>query len=558
MNIILTNAKIFTADKKCPWADTIAFDDRYITYVGKKAEWIGRNTGRAKVYDMKGKMIIPGIVDSHVHPAAIAKCSWHVRLPLSYDLDEILRYIKEYAERHPKEEKPFLFFEYYPSVIFDERGPRKELLDSVVSDRPCLVQDFGEHMAWVNTKMLEALEVTAETPDPSENIAVYVRDENGEPTGFVKEMAWTVHAENMYRNIGWRPPVEMTPELMKPVLDFFINHGVTAIADGFIEGESVLETLAEMERNGELQIRYDGFVRCDSLSELPEKVEEVKRYDRKYGGRHIRVNTMKVFMDGTNESGNAFLVEPKVNDPAGRDRGRPVMSEDEFTKYLIFCNDHHIDVHVHLVGDGAFRLCCNAYEKAKKTSVKKWNIELTLAHCELVHPDDMERPARLGIRINWTPRWAGGCYGEQGKLYLGESRWNSMYQFNPMIESGADVAFSSDVVTWSKLERANPFYGIQIGHTRVDIEDPLDPQSFPGSMRPMEDAKLSREVLLTGSTIKGAEQMHLDDITGSLEVGKLADMVVLSEDFFNIEADKIKDIKVEAVFFEGKLIRGSL
>ena len=181
-----------------------------------------------------------------------------------------------------------------------------------------------------------------------------------------------------------------------------------------------------------------------------------------------------------------------------------------------------------------------------------------MAHCELVHPDDMERPARLGIRINWTPRWAGGCYGEQGKLYLGESRWNSMYQFNPMIESGADVAFSSDVVTWSKLERANPFYGIQIGHTRVDIEDPLDPQSFPGSMRPMEDAKLSREVLLTGSTIKGAEQMHLDDITGSLEVGKLADMVVLSEDFFNIEADKIKDIKVEAVFFEGKLIRGSL
>ena len=110
MNIILTNAKIFTADKKCPWADTIAFDDRYITYVGKKAEWIGRNTGRAKVYDMKGKMISPGIVDSHVHPAAIAKCSWHVRLPLSYDLDEILRYIKEYAERHPKEEKPFLFF----------------------------------------------------------------------------------------------------------------------------------------------------------------------------------------------------------------------------------------------------------------------------------------------------------------------------------------------------------------------------------------------------------------------------------------------------------------
>lgn len=558
MNIVLTNAEIFTSDEKQPWANTIVFNGNRIIYVGNDNKWEKGNNVEAEVYDMKGKMLIPGIIDSHVHPAMIASCSWHVRLPLSYDLDEILEYIKEYAEKHPKEEVPFLYFEYYPSVIFDEQGPRKELLDAVVSDRPCLVQDYGEHMAWVNTRMLEALEVDAETPDPIDNIVCYVRDENGEPTGFVKEMAWLSHAENMYRNIGWRTPTEMSPELMKPVMDFFISHGVTAMADGFIEGESVLKTLAEFEERGELFTYYDGYVRCDSLEELPDCVKKAKEYNRKYGCRHIKVNTMKVFMDGTNESGNAFLTKPKENDPEHEDCGKPVMSEDEFTKYLLYCNQNGMDVHVHIVGDGSFRLCCNACEAAKNEAGEGWNIELTLAHCELVHPDDMERPASLGIRINWTPRWSGGCYGEQGRIYLGEERWNSMYQFNPMIESGTDVAFSSDVITWSKLERANPFYGIQIGHTRVDIEDPLDPKRYPGSMRPREDARLSIENLLTGSTIKGAQQMRLDDIMGSLETGKLANIVVLSDNPFVVAADRIKDIKAEAVFFEGRLVRGAL
>lgn len=559
MDVVFTNARIFTADEDQPWADTMVMSGKNIKYIGKMSKNRKTNIGEdVEKHDMNGKMIIPGIIDSHVHPAAIAKCSWHVKLPLSYDLDEILKYIEKYAKEHTKEEKPFLYFEYYPSVIFDEKGPRKELLDSVVSDRPCLVQDFGEHMSWINTRMLEAMEITSTTPDPVENIVMFVRDENGEPTGFVKEMAWLWHADKMYKNIGWKPPTEITPALMRPVLDFFTKHGVTAIADGFIEDESVLKTLAEMERNGELKVYYDGYVRCDSLEELPKQVDKAKSYSNQYGSRHIKINTMKIFMDGTNESGNSFLLEPKANDPSGQDCGCSVMEEEDFVEYLLYCNNHGMDVHVHLVGDGAFRLCCNAYEMAKKIAGKKWRSELTLAHCELVHQDDMKRPAQLGIRINWTPRWAGGCYGEQGKIYLGEDRWNSMYQFCQMIESGASVAFSSDVITWSKLERANPFYGMQIGHTRVDIADPLDPNKFDGSVRPPENAKLSREVLLKGSTIRGAEQMHLDGIMGSLKEGKLANLVVISEDFLKTEANRIKDIKAEAVFFEGILVSGSL
>lgn len=562
MLTILTNAQIYTADEKSPWADTVVIDGEKISYVGSKEGLPHgicemKSQHKAREYDMQGKMIIPGIIDSHVHPAGIAKTTWHVKLPLTYDLNNLLRYIKQYAEQHSKEEKPFLYFEYYPTTMFGESGPWKGLLDQVVSDRPCLVQDFGEHMAWVNSKMLEALEVSKDTPDP-DDLAVFVRDEDGEPTGFIKEMAWKHFEENLYRNIGWRPPVEMTEELIEPVIEYMLQHGVTAMADGFIERESELQTLAQLEQQGKLKIYYDGYVRCDSLAELPDKLEEAQRYQRDYGGKHIKINTMKIFLDGTNEGGNAYLVESMENDPEGKNHGKISMSREDLTAYFIACNEKEFDIHIHIVGDGAFRTCCDAMEEAQKILGEAWCVQLTLAHCELIHPEDMLRPAGLGIRINWTPRWAGGCYGEQAKKYLGEERWNTMYQFIPLIQKGISVAFSSDVINWGKIERANPFYGMQIGHTRVDIADPLDPTRFPGSVRPPANAKLPRDVLLSGSTIKGAEQMRWSDIMGSIESGKLANLVVLSDDFFEVDAFKISDIRCEAVIFEGKLAFGAL
>lgn len=559
MLTILKNAKIYTADKSNLWADTVVINGEKISYVGSfdKLPDNIKDTVDKEIYDLDGKMVIPGIIDSHVHPARIASNAWHAKIPLTYDLDELVLYIKDYAEKHPKEEVPFLYFEYYPSVMFGEDGPHKCLLDQIVSDRPCLVQDFGEHMAWINSKMLELLEVDKNTPDP-DDLAVFVRDSEGNPTGFVKEMAWLHFAENMYNRLGWWPPELMTKELMNPVLGFLTEHGVTAMADGFIESESELQVLSELEKEEKLYFYYDGYVRCDSLEQLPEKLAEAQKFQETYGSKHIKINTMKLFLDGTNEGGNAYFVEPKRTDPEGKDCGNIGMPEEELIEYLKYCNERNFDVHIHIVGDGSFRVCCNAMEAVKNEVGDAWKVKLTLAHCELVHPDDMLRPSELGININWTPRWSGGCYGEQAKKYVREERWNNMYQFNPMIEAGIPVAFSSDVINWGKIERANPFYGMQIGHTRVDIADPLDPKRYPGSVRPPESAKLSRDDLMYGSTYLGAKQMHWEEIMGSLEEGKIANLVILSDDFFEIEATKISEIKCEATFFEGKLIHGDL
>ena len=170
-----------------------------------------------------------------------------------------------------------MYFEYYPTSMFDEKGLSKELLDTAVSDRPCLCQDFSEHLCWVNTKMLEMLGVDKNTPDPS-TLEVFVRDKSGNPTGWVKEMAWTRFAENMFKAIRWKPPTELTPERMCAFFDFLKEHGITAMADGFIETEQQIQSIYEMDQTGSLKIYYDGSVRFWNFADLPEKIATLRKY----------------------------------------------------------------------------------------------------------------------------------------------------------------------------------------------------------------------------------------------------------------------------------------
>lgn len=573
MNMVLTNAAIYTCNDTEPWADTIVMKDGLIAYVGsgETAKWESALASSLseectisetyRVYDMRGKMIIPGIIDSHAHPGMVSQSSWHIRLPWTEDVNELLAYVKEYAEAHPVEEAPFLYFEYYPTSMFGDKGPRKELLDTAVSDRPCLCQDFGEHQHWVNSKMLELMEVTKDTPDPVPGLEMFIRDNNGEPTGWLKEFVHMHFAETLYRNIAWEPPVKMTPELMEGYFRFLTEHGITAIADGILEGEEQLASMMELDQQGKLNVYYDGIVRFWSYEDLPEKIAELRRYQENYTCSHMKINTLKLFLDGTNEGGNSALLSPHRNDPGKTNFGEIKMDTEELKNCLLLCNREDLDIHIHMVGDRAFRVGCDAVEAAQKEAEvlgEKWVMHVIFAHCELIDPADMLRPAQLGIIINWSCHWSGGYFGEEAQTYLGKEAWYRMYQFNPIIESGALVAFSSDTVTYYELHRSDPFFSMQVAHTRVDPEYPLDPEVYPGSMRPEKSACLSREVLMKGYTISGARQLRWEDRMGSLEVGKIANLNIISDNYFEVPSDKISTIRFQAVIFEGNVIFGDL
>lgn len=558
MKTTIRNTRIYTCDEKKPWAEAISFEDDRITYVGSGE---GAPAG-GREFDAKGKTILPGFVDSHNHPGMVSQSSWHITLPWFEKAEDLLAFVRQYAQEHPKEEIPFLYFEYYPTTMFDENGPTKELLDTAVSDRPCLCQDFGEHLHWVNSKMLECMGVTKDTPDPVPGLEMFVRDKNGEPTGWIKEWAWARFAETLFENIGWEAPMTMTPELMEEFFLYTKENGITALGDGILEGEEQLISMTELDKQGKLNLYYDGIVRFWSYEDLPEKIAELREYQKKYTSRHIKLNSVKLFLDGTNESGNAALLEPLINDPTGTNCGEIKMDTEELTKCFVLCNRERVDLQIHMVGDRAFRVGCDAVETAQKIAREEgtpWTIQPIFAHCELVDPADFGRPAKLGITINWSCHWAGGYFGTQAISIMGPERWHRMYRIREFLDSGALVAFSSDVTTLYELHRrANPLFGIQISHTRVDPEFPLDPRICPGGVRTPAGQEIPLDALLKGYTINAAKQLHWDHLMGSLEVGKLANMVVISQNPFEVDPMIIKDIAINAVIFDGEVIHGKI
>ena len=445
---VLKNARIYTVDRCQPWAKAVAIKGDKIVYVGsdssaKLRRLIGPKTA---VFNMHGRLVLPGMIDSHTHPASVAMSSWHVTLPWTHDKTELLTFVGQYAAEHPKEEMPFIFAEYYQTEMFGDEGPKKEDLDAYVSDRPVLLEDFSDHCCWVNSKMLELMGVDKNTPDPEPGVAVFVRDAEGNPTGWVKETAWKYFADTMYAAINWWPPTEVTPELLNNFLDFLSSKGEAAVFDAG-GSEATFRSAAELEKQGKLNMYYEGSKRFWSVADLPENIATLRDWQAKYGSKHIRLRTMKFFLDGTNEIGTSAVLEPFSNDPTGTNYGSLRMSEDDLTTCMLMLNKENLDLHIHMVGDRAFRTACNAVERAQAQLGRRWRIQVTFCHCELIDPADMPRVAQLGIIINWSPHWSGGYFGTAAADWLGWDRFNRMYQFNPIIASGGIVDYGSNVVT---------------------------------------------------------------------------------------------------------------
>ena len=557
-DLILFNGKIYKSNKEKEYAEAVCIKDRKFICVGTTEECLKYKTAETKVIDLEGRLVLPGLIDGHTHPETIAKSRWRIQMPEFDDMKELLSWVKAYCEKRPKEEIPYFFGECYPPTMFDENGPKKEWLDEYVSDRPVRLQDFTDHACWYNSKALELMEISRDTPETG-TAPFFVRDDTGEPTGWVQEpLPGSDVEETLYRNLGWHPPTEVTEETVAPFLDFLKDKGVTAILDGITEGEEAMKLFYEMDSEGRLNMYYEGTCLLESYDRLDECIATLKDWQEKYTNEHVRLHTVKFFLDRTNEMGNSASLEPLYNDPSGTNYGEINMSEAELTDTLLRLNREKIDLHIHVVCDRGFRTACNAYEAAKKKASEQgesWDIFMELAHCELVHPDDMARPAELGIIINWSCHWAGGYFGEAAIDYLGQERWNTMYDFTKMLEIGATVTYSSDVIGMCEEQRGNPWFGMEISATRVDLEDPLDPEKYPGSVRPPLSARLTPEQLVDGYTRTGAIPFRMEDVMGTIEEGKYANLIVLDKNLFEIPLTEIHTIDPQTVIFEGKIIK---
>jgi predicted amidohydrolase YtcJ len=565
-DVLLTNAVVYTCDEARTTASAVAIRADTILYVGDDEGSLAQLRGtQTKVLDVGGRAIVPGIVDAHTHPSFVVLTQWHVSLPVTRDLIEIFEFLREYAQEHPVSAVPFIYAEYYDSGLdWGPDGPTAAMIDRYVSDRPVLMQDSSDHASTVNSRMLELLGVDASTPlivNPDDHAQRFVRGADWvTPTGHVLEGAWGAYAERMWQHIGWAPPSEVTPELLESFIRMLSDKGVTAVFDA-ITGPDGLASAAALDAQGKLNMYFHGATLFTSVVDLPDSIARLRTLQQEHGSDRIHVNTMKLFLDGTNEIGTSSVLEPYVLAGHEHDHGVLRVSAADLGLAMRRLNDEDIDLHIHVVGDRGFRTALDAVESVKAESGDAWKIQVTLAHAELVDPADMPRVAQLGVYVNWTCHWSGGYFGLASAQWLGWDRYLRMYQFNPIIESGGIINYGSDVVSDYEAARANPYFGMQVAHTRVDPQSPMDPGpgTVPGTAaRQTLNARMSLSDLVQGYTRHGAMQLRILAWTGSIEADKRANLAVLNQDPFKVAEDEIQHTDPDIVIFEGRVIKGSI
>jgi len=553
-DLILTGARIFTSNMQQPWAEAVAIRDGRSIHVGDSAGVSEFRADNTQIVDLDGRLVIPGIVDSHAHPGYI-DVEQYGEISATTEA-ELLAAVKAFAEANPGD--GWLRLCCWPIDLYVEgnSGPLKETLDAVVSDRPLWFVSEWWHSGWLNSKALEELGVDENTPDPKAGVAGFVRLANGEPTGWVKEGGgWQFFAEHF--PVDDPEHIRSHEENMLAGLQLLSESGVTTLYDAGNFGfeDLVYGFMAGLESKGRLPVRYEGTYQVFTPERRHSAVSEMKRYRREYGGDLLQFNTVKLFMDGIYQNRTSALLEPYVDDPSYV--GDTILSVEELREFLLELSEERLDIHIHAEGDLAIRRVLDAVESAQGIANESFYTSVTISHLGLIDPADLPRIAELGVIANYTPWWFTTDENDPERVSLGDARFGRMFNPKALFDLGIVVTLSSD--EWWGGERLptylNPYFGMQIGHTR---KFPREWRAVEEQTRPPADGLLSIEQIIMGYTQNGARQLRMEDEIGSIENGKLADLIVLNDNLFDIDSDTIWKTRPAAVLMEGEVIHGQL
>jgi predicted amidohydrolase YtcJ len=553
-DLILTGAKIFTSNREQPRAEAVAIKGGRFIYVGDSAGAQMFRSDDTQFVDLDGRLVIPGLVDSHAHPGYI-DVEQYGEISATNEA-ELLAAVKDFAEANPGD--GWLRLCCWPIDLYVEgnRGPLKETLDSAVPDRPVWFVSEWWHSGWLNSKALEELGVDENTPDPKPGVAAFSRAASGEPTGWVKEGGgWQFFAEHF--PIDDPEHIQSHEENMVAGLQLLSESGVTTLYDAGNFGfeDLVYGFMAGLEAKGQLPVRYEGTYQVFTPERRYSAVSEMKRYRREYGGDRLQFNTVKLFMDGIYQNRTSALLEPYVDDPSYV--GETILSVEELRDFLLELSEERLDIHIHAEGDLAVKRVLDAVESAQGIANDGFYTRVTISHLGLIDPADLPRIAELGVIANYTPWWFNTDEDDSERASLGDARFGRMFDPKRLFDLDVVVTLSSD--EWwggDKLPTyLNPYFGMQIGHTR---KYPSEWRNEEELTRPPNDGQLSIEQIILGYTQNGAYQLRMEGEIGSIEKGKFADLVVLDDNLFDIDSDQIWKIRPAAVLMEGEVIRGAL
>ena len=545
---ILLNAKVYTVNPIQPWASAIAIQNGQITYVGDDQgarELIDSNT---QAVNLKGRMILPGFHDIHVHPVHSGVLYQQCAL---FDIQgqgvgKLLNKIRECALAKPDDEwivgGGWTVSDFAPSGL-----PDKKLLDEIVPGRPVSLKSSDGHSLWVNSKALEVAGITATTPDP-ENGRIDRYPNSQEPSGSLQEDSAIMLVMNH------EPPLT-SKDLINGLIysrDLFHSLGITGIQDAIVklepgDGYFGLQAYNYLDDRDELNLHVVTALFWENETPLDQQLPKfLNAREKQRVDGNVKSTAIKIWQDGVIETHTAALLEP-YSDRSDGFRGYLQNSPDNLKKAVVALDAAGFQIHFHAIGDRAIRVSLDALEEAQNINGVR-DSRHHLSHIQQFDPADIPRFAELNVVANFQPLWAiqDNYITDLTWPRLGNERSKWLYPIGTIQRTGARIGFGSDWYVTS----VNPLDGIEAAVTRLE---PNGLTNIP--LGNNEEITLSQAI--ENYTINSAYVNFLDEKVGSIEVGKQADLVILDRNLFAIPTSEINEAKVVATLFEGRLVYGA-
>jgi predicted amidohydrolase YtcJ len=527
-DLIITNAKIWTVDKSLPIAQAVAVLGDRIVAVGSGADvdaWRGRKT---HVIDAGGMLLLPGFNDAHVHFVSGGMQLTNVQLNDASSAQEFARRIGERAKVTAKGEW-ILGGNWDETKWNPPNMPMKELIDAVTPDTPVFVSRYDGHMGLANSVALRLADITAKTPDPPGGTVV--RDAEGNPTGALKDAA-TDYIDKVI------PPLshDQRLKIVKRALAYAASVGVTSVQH-IVASYDDIAVYSELLQRDELTTRIYAAPSITHVEELAKL-----GIGRAFGGPYLRIGALKAFADGSLGSGTAYFYEPFLHQGNNRgllsDEMHPIsLMRDRYMK----ADAVGLQICTHAIGDEGISTILDLYSEVVKAHGEA-DRRLRIEHAQHMAAKDFERFAQLHVVASVQPYHAidDGRFAEG---HIGRDRASRTYAFRTFLNHGVRLAFGTD---W-EVAPLDPVLTVYAAVTRATLDGKNPTGWFP-------EQKLSVAEAIEAYTMGSAYAEFQEKEKGSITPGKLADMVLLSDDVFSIVPEKIRDVRVLKTFVGGRLV----
>lgn len=525
ITLAIVNARVWTANPRQPWATAVAVAGDRIVTVGSSAEIakLARGSLSARIIDAKGGMVVPGFIDSHVHFLDGGFRLSSVQLRDAKTPQEFVSRIKAYAGTLSP--GTWISGGDWDHQQWGGELPRRDWIDSVTPDNPVWIARLDGHMALANSLALKAAGVTKATPDVDGG--TIVRDASGEPTGIFKD-----NAQSYIDKVQPAPTKELEDRALDAAMHYVAQHGVTSV-----QNMGTFNDLAAFERAraaGRMITRIYAVTPIAQWERLRDTVQK-----RGHGDEWIRIGGLKGFVDGSLGSHTAAMFAPFTDSP--KDSGFLVETEADLYKWISAGDKAGLQLIVHAIGDRAINTQLGIFERVEKENGAR-DRRFRIEHAQHLAPTDIPRFAKLGVIASMQPYHAIDD-GRWAEKVIGPERIKTTYAFRSLLDAGARLAFGSD---WFVAPPV-PLEGIYAAVTRRTLDD-KNPDGW------VPEQKIKVEEALRAYTIDAAYASFEERIKGSVERGKLADLVLLDRDITQIPPASIRDARVMMTIVGGRVV----